>query len=716
MGPGMVLVWVALALPALAAGDRDIPGVDRAPLLALLGDVSRRGNAPAAERCLAALARLGMSADDLAARRVEVANWLADAQPRDPAAMAKKVADLVAAYTAVLPRLERADREALARVILMFDADARLARQALGHVSRDGVWVAPGMESMFAQREHIHSAMQQSRRLAVPVVVHSLRRGLIDHDEAVAGGRVQAGQVTVRSRTLTPGQLERILVAGLRAAAVSRYLLTGALAVPVLAEPLEIEVVEDHASYLAAVEAALAVGLDDAEHLRARRDWTLFHDPRGFFVAECPLEAHAAAVVLRQVWFAMQEGLSVRDPLPALAKGHMNWVCLAMLGTEVPDWGDGTATEQQALADEADTRTAGLSGRLAFLAELVWSDQDPPMASVLMAVAGRVDGARLAKATFVAACLHERGTLLQALLSTAGGRTQPADLEAGLGQGLAEFEADWREWLLAAVPEVDLLELLRVPHDKAGVALLAALAEVRARAGIDGPPLQLDVALSRGCELHGRYLDAHRDQLLAWPDIHEEYPDRPGFSAAGSLAGAMALIAPGVPDGVKALDRYLATFYHRLPLLDPGLRRIGMATVADLSLLDASSMVVPIEKQRVVVLWPPDGATRIPRRMVAELPHPLPELAKRDLGYPITLQLFGDYARPADIRMRLLLGDREVPCRYSSPDAPSNPQRVPDGVYALLPEAPLRGNTRYRVAVSGFGGRLQMDTTFTTGS
>jgi hypothetical protein len=41
-----------------------------------------------------------------------------------------------------------------------------------------------------------------------------------------------------------------------------------------------------------------------------------------------------------------------------------------------------------------------------------------------------------------------------------------------------------------------------------------------------------------------------------------------------------------------------------------------------------------------------------------------------------------------------------VPCWFSSPLAPTNPELAPSGSFCLIPKAPLRPATRYTVVVT----------------
>ncbi len=97
--------------------------------------------------------------------------------------------------------------------------------------------------------------------------------------------------------------------------------------------------------------------------------------------------------------------------------------------------------------------------------------------------------------------------------------------------------------------------------------------QYRRLAGLEA--VTLDTGLSRGCKLHADYLQVN----LGHPStnglgMHDEDPKLPGYTPEGKKAGAAAVIATGMPP-VGAIDDWFATLFHRVPLLDPSLSRIG---------------------------------------------------------------------------------------------------------------------------------------------
>jgi uncharacterized protein YkwD len=85
----------------------------------------------------------------------------------------------------------------------------------------------------------------------------------------------------------------------------------------------------------------------------------------------------------------------------------------------------------------------------------------------------------------------------------------------------------------------------------------------------------LDETLSQGCQLHADYLVRNlSNPSAAGLNIHDEDKSLPGYTEAGRRAGEASVIAVlGEPR--ESVAMWMATLYHRLPLLTPGVKRIG---------------------------------------------------------------------------------------------------------------------------------------------
>ena len=109
------------------------------------------------------------------------------------------------------------------------------------------------------------------------------------------------------------------------------------------------------------------------------------------------------------------------------------------------------------------------------------------------------------------------------------------------------------------------------PEDK----VLARVNAYRAHAGL--APVALDAKLSKGCTAHAEYMKANRgSDALVGLEVHKEHMDLPGATTEGAACGKAADIYPEIADLESAVDGWMASLYHRRPILDPSLKTIGV--------------------------------------------------------------------------------------------------------------------------------------------
>lgn len=110
-------------------------------------------------------------------------------------------------------------------------------------------------------------------------------------------------------------------------------------------------------------------------------------------------------------------------------------------------------------------------------------------------------------------------------------------------------------------------------RDRVTTGLLARLNDARRLAGLEA--VSLDEKLSLGCQKHADYVVRNFDHpKVQGLSIHDEDPSLPGASPEGGQAGKAGVIAI-ITDPIDSVDGWMATLYHRIPLLDPRLKRIG---------------------------------------------------------------------------------------------------------------------------------------------
>jgi uncharacterized protein YkwD len=208
--------------------------------------------------------------------------------------------------------------------------------------------------------------------------------------------------------------------------------------------------------------------------------------------------------------------------------------------------------------------------------------------------------------------------------------------------------------------------------------LLDRLNRIRRQA--DLAPVELDDDLSRGCRLHAKYLvvNSRRPEIQGM-QAHQEDPKLPGYTAEGQKAGKAANIAIGACEPPDALDGWMATPYHRVPLLEPGLKKIGFDCLRGdrfewVTVLDVGNGSDRTSRSRPV-FWPVEGQVGVPVNFPpgGEIPNPIPEDKTGRAGYPVTAFF------PTDSPLRNAKAKLEDPtggavaCWFSSPESPANP-------------------------------------------
>jgi hypothetical protein len=89
--------------------------------------------------------------------------------------------------------------------------------------------------------------------------------------------------------------------------------------------------------------------------------------------------------------------------------------------------------------------------------------------------------------------------------------------------------------------------------------------------------VKLDRQLSTGCMEHANYMVQNQGtDAMAGLNPHTQRSHLPGASAAGAACAKAADLFIGVSDLGVAIDVWMAGMYHRRPMLDPQLERIGV--------------------------------------------------------------------------------------------------------------------------------------------
>lgn len=742
----LVICIITAWLAPVATAQPDAPAATLPkPLLRdiekLAGALARKGRAAEALETVQLLERLGYESTGLEklgnAIRTKPGGRRAKstkAEARKAEAIARRIARLVA-------EAGNPDRVNLARIALYFDSDIEEVHRALGHTRTDGVWRSESERKRLRRRADIQAALQRARRLPVALDVS-------DSTDPVFRffGRPA---IAVRFRELTlytdigHGRAVSLMRAALRASALSAFIRGKPLQLPACSSKQHIVLVRTRESYLELIEELVKRGQIAGDKRAQLEKQAYFYLDKPFepgFVISDVREYEAFSLSfsfltldLSAAW-KRAEGRAVQ---PCLHFGHLSWVCLAYLGAEAPLLCGEEVDEKQIAARYPDAvhgpgwqrvkhlRGAGLEGTRAWLRYMAHHRADPAWSHSMVSKAVKLSAVDVLKSTYVVEYLQEEGRFVELLAKSAiehGSSAMRAKMEAALGETLGAFDERWRKWLIGR--SAGLKQRL-APTDARSVAPQAAKALSylqRIRSAAFAPrlttttTLEIEPTLSSGTLAHARYLAKNRAQLAKWPDAHEQYPDREGFSPAGSWAGQHSVIAPGVRKPEEAIDGWIGTFYHRLPLLDPCLLRIGWGMHDGIAVLDASSVSNP-SLVRGWVAWPPPRMRSVPTAFQPELPNPVPGVDQSGMGYPITLQYFG-WSTEASATMTLHHGGSpsapQVECWVITPAAPINRELVPPGAYCLIPKTPLKRSSRYTVVADLSGSDEPWVWTFST--
>ena len=254
---------------------------------------------------------------------------------------------------------------------------------------------------------------------------------------------------------------------------------------------------------------------------------------------------------------------------------------------------------------------------------------------------------------------------------------------------------------------------------------IARLNDYRALAGVD--PVAVDTGvMSTGCANHLDYLiweHENNGQPMCFLSHTEDNHDNPFYSLENENAGKDSVIACGyqgteMQSMGQAVDLWINSLYHRLPILHNGLHTIGFASKAGYNCINyrdgTTAKLIP------PVMWPPDGMTDVPTSFAGyEAPCPTiaNPLASNGMncpgsGFIVTASWFGygtdklttfRNSNPTARMVNEATGD-EVPLMWwwadRVPDHDPAPRYMKDTL-TLVPAQPLPPETTFRVEFEG---------------
>src|SRR5262249_11873808 len=152
-------------------------------------------------------------------------------------------------------------------------------------------------------------------------------------------------------------------------------------------------------------------------------------------------------------------------------------------------------------------------------------------------------------------------------------------------------------------------------------------------------------------------------------------------------------------DPVKLVEWCLASLFHRVPVLDPKLNKIGFGYAKGGK--EGGYVVLDTVSSRegkdspIPILYPADQQKDVPLLFAeGEFPSPIPQGKPDKAGYPVTV-IFSLDAVVKDVTASLKDGaNKEVAVWPSSPEKPAAGQKdYQRNTICLIPHAPLRPNS-----------------------
>jgi uncharacterized protein YkwD len=274
------------------------------------------------------------------------------------------------------------------------------------------------------------------------------------------------------------------------------------------------------------------------------------------------------------------------------------------------------------------------------------------------------------------------------------------------------------------------------------ILALEQLNTARVASGL--PPVNQVAALNQSSQAHAEFLVSNCSNYgTTGLSPHNEDASWPGFTGVQFW---QRMTAAGYPDSsaseviaflnrpTLAVDGWIRTLYHRLPLLDPRTKEIGYggATIpSDAPYCqyrqfwnaDVIDIGMDSTADDVVVLYPPDGSKYIPTSFDGmESPMPTPPPAGWPSGTIITVQFGKDLPFTVTGHKLLGPGETELPHLIVAAKADdtafvgADPNLHDDRVLSLYALSPLMTGNDYTVIVDMVrnGGPLHLEWTFKT--
>jgi hypothetical protein len=238
----------------------------------------------------------------------------------------------------------------------------------------------------------------------------------------------------------------------------------------------------------------------------------------------------------------------------------------------------------------------------------------------------------------------------------------------------------------------------------------------------------LDLTVSRAASAHCAYYALNKDaDPLCVDSPHYEIEGCAGFTgttpsdrmrAAGFMSNAGGEVMAFLDDPFHAIQMWVDSVWHRIPILDPSTTVIGYGSAEGCDTIDFSPGKRDMNN---VVLYPYDGQIDVTPTFDGSNEGPMPPAPST--GWPSSNPI-SLYAWQLNVTEHQLFVDGDpTPIEHTwldttAPALAVDQQRLLRNMVFMYANQPFVPNTRYRVKIAGTyaGGMLQREWTFTTGT
>lgn len=222
---------------------------------------------------------------------------------------------------------------------------------------------------------------------------------------------------------------------------------------------------------------------------------------------------------------------------------------------------------------------------------------------------------------------------------------------------------------------------------------------MRIQAGL--PQVALNETLCAACELHAKYMDLNGlGDGSGGLSAHDENPQKTGYTPEGAKAGRNSCIDFRQPNMISPIDNWMQTLFHRIPLVCPGTKSIGMGLYKGIALLDAFSDA-NFSIRHEPIPYPFEGQTQVPLDFDGEIPSPLPPNATFPVGFSITLTFNGG-DKITDVTACLKdANNKPIEFYLSCPEKPAYAARYPNNMNTIcvIPKLVLSKKMEYFIEI-----------------